>query len=82
MRDDFVKALADVMADAVDRPREDPDAHLAANMIAAVWSVAFSEAHELFGRTRDGNDANRIFLDLINRGTAGIEAALVGTAYA
>ncbi|MER8854755.1 TetR/AcrR family transcriptional regulator [Mesorhizobium australicum] len=82
MRDDFVKALAGVMADAIDRPREDPHAHLAASMIASVWSAAFIKAHEFFGRTRDANDANRIFLDLINRGTVGIEAALVGTAYA
>jgi AcrR family transcriptional regulator len=82
MRDDFIRALADFMTDAVDRPRGDPDAHLAASMIASVWSVAFIKAHEFFGRTRDANDANRIFLDLINRGTVGIEAALVGTAYA
>jgi AcrR family transcriptional regulator len=81
MRDDFVRALADVLADAVNRPRDDPDAHLAAGLIASVWSVAFTQAHELFGRTRDSNDANRIFLDLIDRGTVGVGAALAGTAY-
>lgn len=82
MRDDFVRALADVLADAANRSRDDPDAHLAAGMIASIWSVAFIQAHELFGRTHDTNDANRIFLDLIDRGTAGVGAALAGTAYA
>ncbi len=81
MRDDFIRALADVLADAVKRPRDDPDAYLAASLIASVWSVAFTQAHELFGRTRDTTDANRIFLDLIDRGTIGVEAALTGTAY-
>ncbi len=81
MRDDFVRALADVLADAVNRPRGDPDAHLAAGLIATVWSVAFTQAHELFGHTRDTNDANLIFLDLMDRGTVGVEAALAGTAY-
>ena len=81
MRDDFVRALANVFADAVDRPLDDPDAHLAAGLITSVWSVAFTQAHELFGRTRDPNDANRIFLDLIDRGTVGVGAALAGTTY-
>ena len=82
MRDDFVRALAEVMADAVSRPRGDADAHLAAGMMASIWSVAFMQAHELYGRTRDKNDSDRIFLDLIDRGTVGIGAALAGTAYA
>lgn len=82
MRDDFIRALAVVLADAVNRPREDPDAHLAAGMIASVWSVAFTQAHECFGRTRNAGDANRVFLDLIDRGTIGVGAALAATAYA
>lgn len=82
MRDDFIRALAGVLADSVNRPRDDPDAHLAAGMIASVWSVAFTQAHECFGRTRNANDADRIFLDLIDRGTIGVGAALAATAYA
>jgi AcrR family transcriptional regulator len=81
MRDDFVRALADMLADAVDRPRDDPNAHLAAALIAAVWSVAFTQAHELFGRTRDTHAANNIFLELIDRGIVGVGTALAGTAY-
>ena len=82
MRDDFVRALADVLADAADRPHDDPDAYLAAGMIASVWSVAFTQANEFFGRTGDADEANRIFIGMIDRGIAGTEAALAGTAYA
>ncbi len=82
MRDDFVRALAVELASAVDPLHDDPNAHLAAGMIASVWSVAFTQAHEAFGRTQEPGDANCMFLTLIDRGTAGIEAALTDTAYA
>ena len=42
MRDDFVRALAGVLADGVGRLTDDPDAHLAAGLIAATWSIAFT----------------------------------------
>ncbi len=82
MRDDFVRALAGALADAVDRPLDDPHAYLAASLAASAWSAAFIEAHELLGRTGDPRDADRIFLELIDRGIAGVEAALIDTAYA
>jgi len=82
MRDDFVRGLADVLADAATVRHDHPHASLAAGMIASVWSTAFVQAHETFGRTRDQREANRVFLDLIDRGTLGVEAALAGTAFA
>jgi AcrR family transcriptional regulator len=81
MRDDFVRALAVVLADAVDCRHDDPQAYLAAGMIATVWSVAFTQANELFARTRDVAEANRTFVRMIDRGITGTEAALAGTAY-
>ena len=82
MRDDFVRALAEVLADAADRPRDDADAHLAAGIIASTWSVAFAEAHALLGGTGDADAAKHTFLALIDRGIAGAKAALSGTPYA
>ncbi|CAN5870646.1 TetR/AcrR family transcriptional regulator [soil metagenome] len=82
MRDDFVRALAAALADAAGRPHDDPNAHLAAGLVAAVWTVAFTQAHDAVGRTQDPNEANRIFLALVDRGSVGVEAALAGTAYA
>ena len=82
MRDDFTRALAAVLAEAVDRPCDDPHAHLAASLIASTWSVAFVEAQKVFDHTRDASEAKRNFLTLIDRGTAGTAVALAGTAYA
>jgi len=82
MRDDFTRALAAVLAEAVDRPTDDPHAHLAAGLIASTWSVAFGEARKVFDRTRDAGEAKRNFLALIDRGTAAAAVALAGSAYA
>src|ERR1700760_4004953 len=82
MRDDFVRALANVLAETVNRPAGDPNAHLAAGLIVATWNVAFSETRTLFDRTGDVGKARRCFLAVIDRGTAGAAAALAKTAYA
>jgi AcrR family transcriptional regulator len=82
MRDNFTRALATVLADTVNRPTGDPNAHLAAGLIVSTWNVAFSEAQKLFDRTRDAGEAKRCFLAMIDRGTAGATAALAETAYA
>lgn len=82
MRDDFIRALAAELAGAVACRHDDPNAHLAAALIASVWTVAFTQAHEAFGRAQNPADANRTFLTLIDRGNAGVEAALANTPYA
>ncbi len=82
MRDDFVRALAAELADVVACERGDPNAYLAAGLIASVWSIAFTQAHEAFGLTQDPGQASSTFLALIDRGIAGVEAALADTDYA
>jgi AcrR family transcriptional regulator len=82
MRDDFIRALAAVLAEAVKRSAGDPHAHLAAGLIASTWSVAFAEAQKVFEHTGNAGEAKRTFRALIDRGTAGTAAALAGTAYA
>ena len=81
MRDDFVRALAEMLAGTVGLPRDDGDARLAAGLAAATWSVAFLEGQAVYGRTRDGDEAKRAFLALVDRGIAGTRAALAGTPY-
>ncbi len=81
MRDDFVRALARVLADAVDRPHDDADADLAAALLASTWSVAFAQAHARLSETDDAEAAKRTFLALIDRGVTGTLAALSETAY-
>ncbi|MGN8000531.1 TetR/AcrR family transcriptional regulator [Sphingomonas sp. 22176] len=82
MRDDFVQLLAVALVEDAAAPENDPDAQLAAGLIAATWTVAFMEAHKRFAETEDLDAANRLFLALIDKGMAGVEAALAGTAYA
>ena len=82
MRDDFVYALAAVLADEVGRPQDDADAYLGATLIASTWSIAFARAHALLRETGDAEAARRMFLTLIDRGTTGTRAALSGTRYA
>jgi AcrR family transcriptional regulator len=81
MRDDFVRALAEVLADALELPADDPDAHLAAGLIAATWSVAFLRAHAELSATGNIEVAISIFLGLIDRGTIGTHAALKVTPF-
>lgn len=81
MRDDFIAALAAVLAEAADRPRDDANAFLAAGLIASTWSVAFAQAHSAFARHADAAEAKQVFLALVDRGTTGTRAALAGTAY-
>lgn len=76
MRDDFVRALAKVLADALGRPTDDPDAHLAAGMIAATWSIAFTRAHAELSATGNVEAAKILFLGLIDRGVIGTDTAL------
>ena len=81
MRDDFVHALAAVLAKEVGRAQDDADAYLGATLIAATWSVAFARAHHLLSETGDVAAAGHMFLTLIERGTTGTRAALSGTGY-
>lgn len=82
MRDNFTRALAIVLAETSNQPAGELNAHLAAGLIVSTWNVAFSDAQNLFDRTRDAGEAKRCFLAVIDRGTAGAAAALAKTAYA
>ena len=81
MRDDFVSVLAGVLADGVGRPADDSEAHLAAGLIAATWSIAFTRAHAELSATGNVEAAKSIFLGLIDRGVSGTHAALEGTPF-
>lgn len=81
MRDDFVRALAGVLAEGVGRPADDPDACLAAGLIVATWSVAFIRAHAELSDTGNVEAARSIFLALIDRGFMATHAALEGTPF-
>lgn len=81
IRDELAEVVAQALAETVDRPAPDVDAQLAAALWLAAWTVAFLNAHRTFGLTQDTVAAQKTFLSLVDRGCAGVAAALDGTPY-
>lgn len=54
------------------------DAHLAASLLVATWSVAFIQAHEVYRQTGDRAAAEGRFLAVVDQGSAGVKAAISG----
>ncbi len=82
MRDDFIRALAAVLAEAADRPSDDADAYLASALITSAWSTAFVRSHAKMNETGGVDAARGTFLALVDRGVRGTHAALSDTPYA
>jgi AcrR family transcriptional regulator len=70
--------LAGMLSHTVGRPQADPDARLAAAMLMATLVVAYGAALRAFGENRKPGEA---FVSLMERGFAGVDAALDGTPY-
>ena len=79
IRDELAALVAVTLAEGAGRDPADPEARLAAEMVLAVWTTAFIQAHRAFGR---GEAAEAVFLDLIDRGSRGVAVAMAGTPYA
>jgi AcrR family transcriptional regulator len=82
IRDELAQVVAAALAECVGREGTDPDAHLAADLLLATWTVAFIEAHRTFRQTRDAEKAKAAFLALVDKGAIGLKAAMAGTPYA
>ena len=82
LADDAAGQLAAVLAEAAGRSSDDPYARLAARLLMGTWTVAFTEAHALYRRDQDAAAAKARFLAIVDRGSAGVAAAMAGTPYA
>jgi AcrR family transcriptional regulator len=82
IRDELAQVVAVALAESVGRAPADPDAHLAASLLLATWTVAFLGAHRTFRRTRSKEKAKAAFLAVVDKGTIGLKAAMTGTPYA
>jgi AcrR family transcriptional regulator len=82
IRDELTQAVAVALSECAGRNPTDPDAHLAAGLLLASWTVAFIQAHRTFRQTRDTEEAKATFLALVDKGTIGLKAAMAGTPYA
>jgi AcrR family transcriptional regulator len=81
IRDEVAGALTNVLAEAVDRPPGDSNAQLVSHLYMATWATAFAQAHEVYRQAGNADAAKACFLEVVDRGAAGIAAAMAGTAY-
>ncbi|MEF2073671.1 TetR/AcrR family transcriptional regulator [Consotaella aegiceratis] len=82
IRDELAQVVAVALSERVGRDPSDPDAHLAAGLLLATWSVAFLQAHRVFRQGGSARDAKTAFLAIVDQGTLGLKAAMAGTPYA
>lgn len=82
IRDELVQVVTVGLSESAGRGSADPDAHLVAGLLLAMWSVAFIEGHRAFRQGSNTEQAEAIFLALIDKGTIGLKAAMAGTSYA
>jgi AcrR family transcriptional regulator len=82
IRDELAQVVTAALSECAARDPTDADAHLAASLLLAIWTVAFIQAHRIFRQSRDTADANAAFLALVDKGALGLKAAMAGTPYA
>jgi len=76
IRDELAQLVAESLAECSEKDLDDPDAHLAAGLLMATWTVAFLQAHRIFRKTRDAEAAKEAFLAMVDKGTRGVKAAM------
>lgn len=81
IRDELAQLVAESLAECSEKDLDDPDAHLAAGLLMATWTVAFLQAHRIFRQTRDSEAAKEAFLTMVDKGARGIKAAMADTPY-
>ena len=82
IRDELAQVVTVALSECAGREPTDPDAHLAAGLLLATWTVAFIQAHRTFRQSRDTEKAKAAFLAIVDKGTIGLKAAMAGTPYA
>lgn len=82
IRDELAQALALAIAESAGQAPDDPEARLAASVLVTIWAVALVEAHGVYRRSQNRDDAQARFLALVDQGSTGLKAMLAGTPYA
>ena len=82
IRDELAQVIGVALCECVGREPGDPDAHLAADLLLATWTVGLIQAHGIFRQRRDTEEAKAAFLAIVDKGTIGLNAAMAGTPYA
>jgi AcrR family transcriptional regulator len=84
IRDELAQAMTAALCERAGQAAADPDpeADLAGQLLLATWTSAFLQAHRGFRQSRSRKKAETLFLALVDRGMAGLKAAMAGTPYA
>ena len=82
IRDEIAQVLAQELAHSAGREMNDGDAQLAAGLVVASWTVALIQAHQTYRLGQDVQQAQAMFLSMIDKGSLGVQAAMAGTPYA
>jgi AcrR family transcriptional regulator len=82
IRDELAQLLTVALSEAVGRDADDPDAHLVATLLVATWGVAFVEGHRTFRKLQSAEEAQAVFLAVVDKGAAGVKAMMAATPYA
>lgn len=82
IRDELAQILAVALAETIGRDPTDPDAHLAAGLLVAIWGIALAQAHGAFRSSQNAEEAQAVFLALVDKGTVGLKAMFAETPYA
>ncbi|HWQ18498.1 MAG TPA: hypothetical protein VN455_01890, partial [Methanotrichaceae archaeon] len=81
IRDELAQVVAEALCECVGREPTDVAALLAAELLLATWTVAFLHGHRTFRQSQNTQKAEAAFLAVIENGTLGVHAAMVGTPY-
>lgn len=82
IRDELRRAIAAELTRSVGRDPLDPLAQLAASWLIATWRSAMVAARVVYRDTGKQGAAHDILLSIVDRGLAGLKAAMADTAYA
>jgi AcrR family transcriptional regulator len=80
--DELAHVIATALAECVGQQPNDPVAHLASGLFLTTLTVAVIQAHQSFRQTGDPEEAKAVFLALVDKGNAGLKAAMANTPYA
>jgi AcrR family transcriptional regulator len=81
IRDELAGVLTEALAESVGRAPGDPEGQLAAGVLVTIWSVALVEAHRVYRRSGSSEEAQAVFLALVEKGNAGLKVMMAGTPY-
>lgn len=76
IRDETGRTLSRALAQAAGQAAADAAATLAASLLMATWTAAFVQARRSFAEHGEAAQAQATFLEVIDQGTVGIQAAL------